>query len=103
VSQSLHRLCGTLPQVWRRLGASTPVFFYGLDETDETAEDIDKGKTLIVRKPGQKVVKGNPLVSIKTMTIVAMTSSRICTAKECWCAMRMIVRHDGAKECLCIE
>jgi hypothetical protein len=70
VSESLHRLCGTLPQVWRRLGAPTPPLFYGLDETDETAEDIDKGKTLVVRKPGQKVVKDNPLVSIETMTIV---------------------------------
>jgi pyruvate carboxylase len=34
----------------------TPVFFYGLDERDEMAVDIDKGKTLVVRLTGKTEV-----------------------------------------------
>jgi pyruvate carboxylase len=34
----------------------TPVFFYGLDERDEMAVEIDKGKTLVVRLTGKTEV-----------------------------------------------
>jgi pyruvate carboxylase len=34
----------------------TPVFFYGLDEKDEMAVDIDRGKTLVIRLTGKTEV-----------------------------------------------